>query len=471
MRTSKGLADALRGRGIVGAQYQIRERIPLREYEECELPADIIKSDGSFDLYEDVQNRFTIEYKAKKRRLYLRADRWVGHIPLNDRYVLDVDTRVPVENIERILSRTSSKKPEVIRHTHAYHTTPDRPRNLLDILTDQFLHALDLVRSDGLLKQYVRRTAVSASPFGKIDPYRTAVISGTKGAPTASYSMFARTEDTAPNRIIRLALERLTVDYRRYDANDEAGRSARLGNAYVHFDHVGRPTAAELTPTAFASYVDRLPRHRESYVDALRLAYLVIADMGLALRGEGGVAILPAILIDMSDVFESYARSVLRRALNNGTRKVLDGNIEGDNGAKTKLFDPFALSTSNPPITPDIVIQSGAQAELVIDAKYKELKGLRDRSELNQVVCYGERYGCRKVMLLYPTASPHQQRIIFVGNVGEIAFYQGTFDLGAERLDEEEIAFAADVQALLGDSDHSQAFETEAVTPAEPSSR
>lgn len=449
MKTSKGLADALRGRGIVGAQYQERKRIPLREYEECELPADIINPDGSFDLYEDVQNRFRIEYKAKEKRLYLRADRWVGHIPLNDRYVLDVDTRVPVENIERILSRTSSRAPEVIRHVHAYRTTPDRPRNLLDILTDQFLHALDVVRSDGLLKQYVRRAAVSASPIGKIDPYRTAILSGTRGAPTASYSMFSRTEDTAPNRIIRLALERLTADYRQHDANDEAGRSARLGNAYAQFDHVGHPTVAELSPTAFARYVDRLPRHRESYVDALRLAYLAIADMGLALRGEGGIAILPAILVDMSNVFESYALSVLRSSLNDDTRTVLDGNIEGDNGAKRRLFEPFSLKGSNPPITPDIVVQSGEQVELVIDAKYKELKGLRDRGELNQVVCYGERYGCRKVMLLYPTASPHKQRVTLVGNVGDIAFYQGAFDLSAERLDAEEAAFAAEVRSLL----------------------
>jgi len=449
MRTSKGLADALRGRGIVGAQHQERERISLREYEECELPVDIIMPDGSFDLYEDVQNRFKIEYKAKKKRLYLRADRWVGHIPLNDRYVLDVDTRVPVENIERILSRTSSRNPEVLRHTHAYRTTPDRPRNLLDILTDQFLHALDVLRSDGMLKQYVQQTATSAFPVGRIDPYRTAILSKTKGTPTAFYSIFARTEDTAPNRIIRLALERLTIDYRQYDTNDESGRSARLGNAYAQFEHVGYPTTAELSPMALARYVDRLPRHRESYVDALRLAYLVIADMGLALRGEGGIAILPAILIDMSNVFENYALSVLRHSLNDGTRAVLDGNIEGDNGAKMRLFEPFNLEAKNPPITPDIVIQSNAQIELVIDAKYKELKGLSDRGELNQVVCYGERYDCHKVMLLYPTKSPHKKRITLIGNVGDIAFYQGAFDLGAEDLDVEESAFAGEVRSLL----------------------
>lgn len=453
MKTSKGLADALRGRGIVGAQYHERERISLREQDECELPVDIIMPDGSFDLYEDVQNRFKIEYKAKKKRLYLRADRWVGHIPLNDRYVLDVDTRVPVENIERILSRTSSRKPEIIRHIHAYRTTPDRPRSLLDILTDQFLDALAVVRSDGMLKQYIRRTEISASPIGRIDPYRTAILSKTRGAPTASYSMFARTEDTAPNRIIRLALERLTVDYRRYDANDETGRSARLGNAYAQFDHVGRPTAAELSPMAFARHVDRLPRHRESYVDALRLAYLIIADMGLALRGEGGIAILPAILIDMSNVFENYALSILRRSLNDGTRAVLDGNIEGDAGAKMRLFEPFSLETTNPSITPDIVVQSNTQIELVIDAKYKKLKNvLSDRGELNQVVCYGERYNCQKVMLLYPTVSPREERITLVGKVGDIAFYQGFFDLGAEHLNAEEDAFADEVRSLLNSS-------------------
>ena len=208
MRVSRGLAGALRGRGIVGARYRERERIQMMEHEERELPADIVRRDGTFDLYDDVQNRFQIEYKAKRKRLYLRADRWVGHIPLNDRYVLDIDTRVPVSNIERILARTPGAKTETIGYTHAYRTTTERPRSLLDVLTDQFLDALDRVRSDGLLKEYAQRERVSAAPAGRVDPYRSTILSTVRGTPTATYSMFFRTEDTAPNRIVRLALER-----------------------------------------------------------------------------------------------------------------------------------------------------------------------------------------------------------------------------------------------------------------------
>lgn len=449
MKVSRGLAGALQGRGIAGARHRARERIQMTEHEERELPADIVRGDGSFDLYDDVQNRFQIEYKARRKRLYLRADRWVGHIPLNDRYVLDIDTRVPVSNIERILARTPGTKTETIRYTHAYRTTTERPQSLLDVLTDQFLDSLDRVRSDGLLKEYARRERTSAAPTGRVNPYRSAVLSMLRGTPTASHVMFFRTEDTAPNRVVRLALERLSVDYRRHNPKDETGRAARLGNTYAQFEHVGLPTTDELSTASFARYIDRLPHHRESYVDALRLAHLIIANVGLAMRGEGGVAILPAILIDMSNIFEDYARNVLRRHLTDDERRVLDGNKGGANGAKRPLFEPFDLQGTSPSATPDIVIEKGADVELVIDAKYKPLKGLKDRGELNQVICYGERYGARKVMLLYPTVPKHGHRITLVGKVGNIAFYQGALDLGAINLEEEEAVFSSDVHALL----------------------
>ena len=449
MKVSQGLAGALQGRGVVGARHRTRERIQMLEYQELELPADIVRRDGTFDLYDDVQSRFQIEYKAKRRRLYLRADRWVGHIPLNDRYVLDVDTRVPVSNIERILARTPGAKTETIRYTHAYRTSTERPRGLLDVLTDQFLGALDRVRSDGLLKEYARNDRVSTTPTGRLDPYRSTILSAVRGSPTASHTIFSRTEDTAPNRVIRLALERLSVDYRRHDPKDEARRAARLGNAYAQFGHVKLPTTDEVSAVSFARYVDRLPHHRESYVDALRLAYLIVANVGLALRGEGGVAILPAILIDMSDVFENYARSVLRRHLATHERRVLDGNLGGASGAKRPLFEPFDLQGTSPLATPDIVIENGTNVELVVDAKYKPIKRLPDRGELNQVVCYGERYGVQKVMLLYPMIPKHGGRITLVGKVGNISFYQGALDLGAPDLEAEEAAFSANVRKFL----------------------
>ena len=154
----------------------------------------------------------------------------------------------------------------------------------------------------------------------------------------------------------------LSVDYRRHDPTDRGGRAARLGNAYAQFEHVGLPTADELSETSIARYVDRLPHHRESYVDALRLAHLIVANVGLALRGEGGVAILPAILIDMSDVFEGYVRSVLRRHLNDEERRVLDGNKEGLDGAKRPLFEPFDLQGNSPAATPDIGHREASKA-------------------------------------------------------------------------------------------------------------
>ena len=86
---------------------------------------------------------------------------------------------------------------------------------------------------------------------------------------------------------------------------------------------------------------------------------------------------------------------------------------------------------------------------MVIDAKYKPLKRLPDRGELNQVVCYGERYNVQKVMLLYPTVPEHGRRLTLVGKVGDIFFYQGALNLGATDLEAEETAFISEVRAIL----------------------
>ena len=57
---------------------------------------------------------------------------------------------------------------------------------------------------------------------------------------------------------------------------------------------------------------------------------------------------------------------------------------------------------------------------LIIDAKYKPPKPIPDRADLNQVVLYGARYSCLKVMLLYPERSAHQTSAASVGVVGPV---------------------------------------------------
>ena len=107
MATLAALAETLATQGYETTGTD-RQEIPIVEHGEAVLPNDIIRSDGSFDLYDDVQTKFEIEYKRRQKRLIIRGGGWVGYVPLNDRYALRIDTRVPVTNLEQIISRSTS---------------------------------------------------------------------------------------------------------------------------------------------------------------------------------------------------------------------------------------------------------------------------------------------------------------------------------------------------------------------------
>lgn len=437
-------------RGIAAAQHKNRIILPMKEHQEIDLPLDIIKPDGSFDLYDDIQNRFQIEYKSKSKKLIIRGNRWIGHVPLNDQYALSIDTRVPVFNIERVLSRNSFKTAETIQYTHSYLSTPIRAKSLFDVLTDSFLKALDKIKQDGLIKNYRNEKKISPSPAGRIDPLRTYYISRSAGSPTASCTTYIRTEDTLENQIIRFALECLqSYYYMMQNFNNDISRFARIDSFYACYKRVSLPNMSNLSFNSLAETVNRLPFHRDSYTDALRLAYLIVSGQSVSLRGEGGVAILPAILIDMSEVFEGYVRDILSLNLSHHNLKILDGNKTAPVGAAVPLFSSFFANGSPPNATPDIVVNGKGTTEIVIDAKYKPVKNLPDRADINQIICYAQRYNSQKAMLLYPASNSFDTHVTFIGTIGDISVYKGMFNLSANDLLAEEKCFSEAVEKLI----------------------
>lgn len=452
MATLTALADVLAAQGLARSAGEDREEISIVEHGEAILPSDIIRSDGSFDLYDDVQTKFEIEYKRKQKRLIIRGGGWVGYVPLNDRYALRIGTRVPVTNLEQIISRSTSTKIEVLgRYSHIYGHSEEKPQSLYDIITDQFLTALDLIWREGLAKTYREERMVSSMPFGRIDPLQTALRQEKSRRPEAVFSAFFRTDNFGPNRVLKTALERLNIAYRALEKHDsQANRIRRIRSALGHFEGVADATNDELSAEATERYIRRLPEHRTAYNDALRLAHLIVNDVGFALREGQGLATLPVVLVDMADIFESYAREVLRRELtSDASFKVLDGNISGIEGAKRELFSRFDVEGSNPSATPDIVIESDGKTLAVIDVKYKPSKKIPDRAEINQIMCYGARYGCDKVMILYPQPVKNQTAVCSLGMVGETQVFRASLDLEAADLGIEEGAFGAAIMQQL----------------------
>ena len=448
-----GLAAALGTKGHAGAKHVDRTILKAVEHKEIDLPTDIINGDGSLDLYDNVQSYFEVQYKRKTRRFVLRNNGWIGHIPLNDRYMLEIDARVPIQNLEKIIERAPIGNLTLFSdHTHTYLAVEDRPRSLFDVLADRFLFALDEVRSGGLLKEYVRLTKSGSAPAGRLDAFRSAVRTNASGMPLAVYSSFERTIDIAPNRLLRAAIERMIMFYITPDGSNSDARLSRLSEAFRHFEDVRPATSREITAEAIARYARFLPEHRTAYFDALRFAGYILAEQGMAIRGSGGLVIAPAAVIDFATIFESYARGILAQKYDGGDIEVLDGNIGGSGGAKDSLFTELFVGTKNADVKPDIVLRSGNENKLIIDVKYKPPQPLPDRADTEQLMCYAARYGCEKVMVLYPSfPQGYDVPVERVGNIGSVQVYRGVLNLGAENLDLTETVLANSVLASLAD--------------------
>jgi 5-methylcytosine-specific restriction enzyme subunit McrC len=443
------VVDILEGRGFAAWEQVARKRLDGREHHNVELPPEMIRADGSLDVYPDVLKLFTPAYKDNKP--VIRCAGWVGHIPLNDQYALEVTTRVPVGNLERLVGMAAGYSPKILtKYTRQFAQAEERPASFFDLLTDQLLDAFDHVWEFGLLKDYERRERIGSSPVGRILPFQRQWRSAKAGRPVAMSSAFSRTTNFGPNRVLRHAFEKLLAGYSGITADAQRKRIRRLRLAFHRLEDVARPSPSEITPAAIARYVRYLPPQHEHYADALMVAQLVIYDAGISIRDAGGVAILPSILIDMAKAFEDYIRRVIANELEFDPRiTVKDGNMGGEFGAKVDLFTDVMDGITNPKVTPDIVIEVDGKPRLVIDAKYKPAPSVPDRDDINQAILYGARYQTDRVMLLHSERVANRQSVEHCGNVGGFKVYNGLVNLEAEPIEDEEHKLVGAIKALL----------------------
>lgn len=427
----------------------LRISIEGTEHEPEPLPADMILSNGTLDIYPDVGKLFRLIFKDGIPSI--QCGGWIGYIPLNDRYALEVSPRVPIGNLERLLGMAAGYSPLVLEnHTRQFAYGDERPSSLFDIFADQFLNAYDQICEKGFLKTYERRQRIGQAPFGRIDAFQTYLRSAKAGVPTALSSAYHRTLDLAENRILRYALEKLIARYAGDISATQKKRFTRVRQALTKLPELAAPAPSDLLPGSITKMIEALPMNHEEYADALLPAQLIISDGGVLIREAGGGAILPSILINMSKVFEEYVRRVLSDYFRADPRVVVkDGNVGEPTGAKSKLFKPIAPGAKNVPVTPDIVIEVNGKVKLIIDAKYKKSPEQPDRSDINQVVLYGARYGAENLMLLHAERNGDEPPAAFLGNVGDYKIYNGRTSLNIDRMADEEQRLGAAVEAIL----------------------
>ncbi|MEQ7757450.1 hypothetical protein, partial [Xanthomonas sp. WHRI 8370] len=157
----------------------------------------------------------------------------------------------------------------------------------------------------------------------------------------------------------------------------------------------------------------------------------------------------------LEKAFEGYVLAVLDHFdLESRGHRVLDGNKDGKFGGKKPLFSPSprGIYINRPVVaTPDILIKSGMEnaTSLVIDVKYKSIKNLADRSDLNQIISYALSYGSKHGVLVLPANEHCPSGLTCLGVIAGIEFFQYFMKLDAFDIEEEESALRQTILELL----------------------
>ena len=193
------------------------------------------------------------------------------------------------------------------------------------------------------------------------------------------------TADRPANRLIHLALRRLTAIVR-HPANRQ-----RVHQLRIVFSEL--PTSTNVVDDWARHRVDRSMRHYDT----------VMPWVGLFLFGQGlatfaGRHLSRALLFPMEEVFEDFVTAAVRRHQQRFTVSAQKPRLHlATDGAGQQAFW----------LKPDIVLMERGEVRFILDAKWKRLDPGKQNHGVNQadayqLFAYGRRYGCRRVVLVYP---------------------------------------------------------------------
>lgn len=230
--------------------------------------------------------------------------------------------------------------------------------------------------------------------------------------PPAEIVYDAYTADTAENRILRAAVERLL----RLPSVPGPVRR-RLGHQRIRLADAGPLVRGQNLPHWQPS------RLNSRYRPALRLAEAVLRSTSPEHRS--GPLALNGFLLDMNRLFEDFVTVALREALR-------------EYGLTARLQDVHALDPGGRVrMKPDLVVYGadGRTPVAVVDAKYKTEKPHRahgyPNADLYQALAYATVLGLREAHLVY-AAGRLPERATEVRGTGGLRLFQHSLDLTSE---------------------------------------
>ena len=267
--------------------------------------------------------------------------------------------------------------------------------DMLEAFVHLFLTSVILLTRRGLARAYRTREANLPCLRGRIlfPPHvRENLVDRSRFY--VGYDEF--TADRPANRLIHLALRRLTGVVR------HPGNRQRVHQLRIAFSDV--PPSTNPDDDWERHRVDRSMRHYDAV-----MPWVGLFLFGQGLATFGGPHVNRALLFPMEEVFEDFVTGTLRRHQRRFTVRAHGPmrHLATDN-AGTAAFR----------LKPDVVLMERGQCRFVLDAKWKHLDPAAPNHGVNQydayqLFAYGKRYGCRRVVLIYPRTTEFREPLMF----------------------------------------------------------
>lgn len=406
---------------------------PVDSRKSVAIPFEDLIVGGKLEIYPEVEGKgyFTVRYSG--RNLVLSAGRYIGLIPINSRVTVQVNPKLPVDNLARIIEISQRPIGVLALTQRPYLTEPASFISVIEFLTRNLLYALRDVELHGLHKTYTSRTSNSSSPRGRLDIRRTGLLNFSRGIRHKVYSKYyEQTIDNSYNQLLKYALWFVAQRLSRVpNRNRQLMRD--LNAALGWFDGVALRSSAYLIEQIDHDLRrERIPPHRQYYAKPLRLALTILSNKVVSLIGHGREVELSSYIIDFEKLFEDYLRQVLRTRIPNMQP---GANVRsGGDEPKKLLFDDAEEHTADP----DIIIDIPPDKRVVAEVKYRDKI---DRSDINQAITYGCSFRVENMVLVFQSPIGESSDLKRLGCTNGINLYAYKFDLTNTNLEAEERAF------------------------------
>lgn len=431
--------------------------IPIRVNDSTRIRRDVLKR-GWVQLRTGERDWSPTDTSFTEVPRALYAGSMAGLLPLSEDVAVLVEPRFPA-NLTHMV--TAVGKPQVaLDVVRAYSETPAAVTAdwMLDHIVSDFLTAVEAVEHQGLLRDYLERRAATSSPKGRVLIGPTLSLQSSRGVDyRAEIAFHERTEDNPPNQAL---VEALNWCLAWTESRQEMKREWQRTVALLHtFRYVSRDRTGHCKQDPRVLHPHDLPESRSSYRRALPLAVALMERRGFSLDSVDGHIALSSLLVETDKVFEDFVRLRLSDYLPDRTLNVLDGNKM----KKRPLFraalprdvpkGAVELPLGDAHIQPDVLIERGDTTQVVIDVKYKPVKGHAGREDvIEQLVTYAHRLDCGRAISVHPTQAGQSPGLFVSGRVGTTTLYNYRVNLGAYDL-EGEMRRMAEVLGALASPD------------------